>query len=151
MTGENRTIVSARDEGYPTIEFNYENGELFPYHLELGLDEYYITVGCSEKIDGKVLVSDLKGDRTAKIAGELNEEIGPFQLYEGTQLGIFITNQDISIKTRPDCVIEGNAKYVLCSGCIKVCGGPCPPGYYYKGPAGTCSYSLVLMCCCRVP
>ncbi len=150
MSDEKRVVVSTGEEGVPTIQLRLEDGELFPYHLELGVQEYNLLVSCDNKTNQKVIVTDLKGDRASLFAGEMNEKIGPFLLNDGMKYGVYVGDNDVSVRRRPDCVIEGNAKYNICH-CIEVCGGPCPPGYYYKGPAGTCSYSLVLMCCCKVP
>lgn len=152
MNDENRIVVSAGEKDIQTIRLNIEDGECFPYHLELGVQEYNIKVSSKDDDLRKVIITELIGERISLITSKTNEEIGPLSLHDGMKYGIYIGDKDVSVFRRPDCVIEGNAKYIICPySCIKVCGGPCPPGYYYKGPCGTCSYSLTLMCCCRVP
>ena len=152
MNDKNRVVVSPGEKDIPTIQLRLEDGDCFPYHLELGVQEYNLKVTSDNKEHEKVIITELIGERAPLLTSKTNEEIGPFLLHDGMKYGIYIGDKEVSVFRRPDCVIEGNAKYILCpASCIKVCGGPCPPGYYYKGSCGTCSISLVLCCCCKVP
>jgi len=152
MRDESSVVVSSGEKGIPTIQLALKNGECFPYHLELGVQEYNLKVTCDSKKHEKVIITELVGERVPLLTSRTNKEIGPLLLHDGMKYGIYIGDKKISVFRRPDCIIEGNAKYIICPvSCIKVCGGPCPPGYYYKGRCGTCSFSLGLCCCCKIP
>jgi hypothetical protein len=151
MTEDIKQVVIPGKDGKPIIQLEWVKGELYPYHLEMGVGEYNITVRSDGEKTEKIVVVELMLDkRRTVVEGETNKEVGMLNLQDGVKYGVYIGGKDISHRRRPDCVIEGNARHALCPlGCIEVCGGPCPPGYYYKGPCGTCSYSMVLMCCCK--
>jgi hypothetical protein len=45
-------------------------------------------------------------------------------------------------------------RFVTCGGGgFEMCGGPCPPGSWMKGPTGSpgCGVGMAMVCCCRVP
>lgn len=151
MTKDIKQVAIHSKDGKPTIQLEWVKEELYPYHLEMGVGECNIIVRSEGEETEKIVVVELMPDnRRIVVEGETNKEVGVLNLRDGVRYGVYIGMKDISHRRRPDCVIEGKARYIHCS-CIEVCGRPCPKGYYYKGPCGTCSYSLVLKCCCKVP
>lgn len=151
MNKDIKHVVISGEDGRPTIQLEWVKNELYPYHLEIGVGEYNIVVRSDGENREKIVVVELMHDnRQIVVEDKTNKEIGVLNLRDGVKYGIYIGGKDISHRKQPDGVIEGTARYGICH-CITVCGGPCPGGYYYQGPCGTCSYSLTLMCCCRVP
>lgn len=147
-----QAIIHREDEA-SLIQFEWVNGELFPYHLEISEGEYTVTVDSDQ--EETVIVVELDPDNWKIIAkGKTKDEVGKILLHDRAKYGIYVGRKDVTQGTRPDSIVEGNARFIPggCSiGCIKVCTGPCPPGYYNAGPCGTCGYGSYLLCCCKVP
>ncbi len=150
MTDDTCIVVLLEEREFPIIQLSIKEGQCFPYHLELAAQQYYIKVLGEKNEQTVIAVTELRNERIPLITGRNDEEIGPLALHDGMKYGVYIGENTPSVYRRPDCIIEGNAKYIMCGKpCIQVCGGPCPPGYYYRGTCGTCSYSLGVACCCK--
>lgn len=152
MTKDIKQAAIHSKDGKPTIQLEWVKEELYPYHLEMGVGECNIIVRSEGEKTEKIVVVELMPDnRRIVVEGETNKEVGVLNLRDGFRYGVYIGRKDISHHRRPDCVIEGKARYILCPlGCIVVHGGPCPQGYYKKGWCGA-SDGLALVCCCKVP
>ena len=147
-----RIVIQPGKDGTNTIVLRCMEGKCPTCPLQLTPGKYGLMVTGIERKGVQVVVAELKNERGKEVfRGEPDSELGPINLKEGVSYGVYIGKKDVSSAKSADCLIA-TVRIIPCPpGCIRVCGGPCPPGYYYKGLCGYCDGSMGVLCCCRVP
>lgn len=147
-----KPVTEAGKGGVPTILLRWTDGELCPYQLRLGVQEYRFVVRTKGAKHEKVVVVELPQRKNRIVVkGETDKKVGPIMLKDGVTYGVYVGDKEISLDERPDCVIECSDKAKYCGGtCIQSCSGGCPPGYYAYGIGSRlCNFSVRATCCCR--